>query len=104
MPRKRTTTSDRAWPEKPAIRAVENVPISLDASAVADAITSQFRPSAPALQCEPCKRSSRDDRLILFLTAGIAILSVSSILCALISALVTAHSARTISKLHLLLQ
>lgn len=110
---RRGTTADRAWPEKKPAQQLrqsspqqanhEVVPISLDASAVADAIRSQLKPS-DCRACPPQTRSSNDERLILFLTVGIGVLALTSILCALISVLITSHSARTIAKLHLLLQ
>ena len=105
--------SDQAWlhpSEKilktlpPIKKNVENeiVPVSLDAKAVADAITSHL--IGPLNQNLSHTRKQNDEKLILVLSIGITVLAITSLLCALISIIVVASSSRTISKLENLLR
>lgn len=106
MPRKRPTLPKRAWgnEETPKLKVAAHtseVPVSLDAAAVAQAIGERLPPQQI---CEPCKRSKNDEKLIVSLSIGVGILAITSVLCALISALIVATSSRTIEKLHNLLK
>ena len=105
--------SDQAWSQPsekilktlpPIKKNVENeiVPVSLDAKAVADAITSHL--IGPLNQNLSHNRKQNDEKLILVLSIGITVLAITSLLCALISIIVVASSSRTISKLENLLR
>ena len=76
----RKTPSDLAWAKKKDFeekKNVEEVPFTLDAKAVAEALVPNFLPQQ--------QRSPQDDKLIHYMFIAILVLSFSSVLCALIS-------------------
>ena len=112
--RKKLTRSDIAWSQVPQINELkqiekhidkkqETVPFSLDVKEVANAITTHLDLPKFSLQ-QLQKKADKDEKLILVLSIGIAILAITSILCALVSIIIVATNSRTISKLELLLR
>jgi hypothetical protein len=102
MTRKRLTPPEKAWAPTAVYKAVnpekqeETAPFSIDAVALANALGPKLVLPQPASQCT---RSLQDERLIISLVIGIAILGFTSLICALISVFVVTRSFQAIGKL-----